>query len=74
MPYTKKERLTIECVCGREHMLSRAAMAAVITAFTRGYLHKRTANGLIEPTCITDTFAIPEVMELYDGRPITWEA
>lgn len=73
MPYEKKQRLIIECVCGREHMLSRAAMAAVITAYTRGELHT-IRGGLVVAKCITETFAITDIMKLYDGRPVTWES
>jgi hypothetical protein len=71
MAYEKKERLPTECPCGRDHHLSRAAMAAVITASSRGLLHTVGA-GEITPICILATFDYTDILEMYDGRPITF--
>lgn len=72
MAYEKKgRRLIAECACGKDHQLSHAAMAAVITASSRGLLH-RVGVGHVESECILRAFDYPEVMELYDGRPITF--
>lgn len=68
MAYT---RAGAECVCGKTHRLSPTAQAAVITAFTRGHLHRMTKDGIV-PVCILVTFEHRDVMELYDGRQISY--